>query len=65
MSKNDEGRDVKRPKRKCQLFPTKTLNMLIDSDVEGGVCACVREEVINGGSLSFPAHSSRWGGGVG
>lgn len=31
----------------------------------GCVRACVREEVINGGSLSFPAHSSRWGGGCG
>lgn len=37
------GTDVKWHKRKCQLFPAKTLNMPIDSDVEGGVCACMCE----------------------
>lgn len=38
-----QGRDVKWHKKKCQLFPTKTLNMSIDSDVQGGVCTCMCE----------------------
>lgn len=38
-----KGRDVKWHKKKCQLFPTKTLNMSIDSDVQGGVCTCMCE----------------------
>lgn len=38
-----QGKDVKWHKKKCQLVPTKTLNMSIDSDVEGGVCTCMCE----------------------
>lgn len=37
------GKRCKMTQKKCQLVPTKTLNMSIDSDVEGGVCTCMCE----------------------